>query len=187
MRIATAFAALLLAASPGSAWEPGERAADAPEELEQFAFLVGCYDIAASRWSAETGDFGPSAPARWNGRWALDGWAIYDEWFDVQIPGQAPDLGRGANLRVYETDTGQWVMVWAHTEGPGQVLRAEQREEGLVMWREHPLRDTDWRAVFTVDDDGGWTRVDYSRDFGTDDWTPGGRLAATPTTCQTAE
>ena len=173
-----------LAAGVAASWDIGARSPAAPEQLDQFEFLIGCFRIDAQRYHQESNDFGPTAPTYWNGRWALGGWAIYDEWFNVQIPGQPTDLGRGANLRMINPETGIWTMVWVHTNNrPGQDLRAQLRDEGMVMWQVHPHRDPDWKAVFEIIDADHWTRTEYVRDHGADVWTPTGRLNATQVAC----
>ncbi|MBX3430524.1 MAG: hypothetical protein KF779_13165 [Hyphomonadaceae bacterium] len=62
-------------------------------------------------------------------------------------------------------------------------MRAELRDEDMVMWQVHPRRDHDWKAVFHVLDADHWVRTEYVRDYGTDDWTPTGRLSATQVAC----
>ena len=181
--IAAGLAAIVL-----GGWELGSRAPAAPARLDEFAFLIGCYRIDASRYDPEQGAFGPTAPTYWNGRWALGGWAIYDEWFNVQIPGRGVDLGRGANLRMIDPETGVWTMVWTHTQGlVGQDLRAEMRGDRMVMWQVHPRRDDDWKAEFEIIDADHWVRIDYRRAYGTDDWVPGGRLSASRVDCADVE
>jgi len=172
-----------VAASSAQAWDLGARAAEAPEQLEEFAFLVGCHDILAHRWDEDAGDWGPGAPARWDGRWALDGWAIYDEWFNVQIPGQPEDLGRGANIRAVDPETGEWFMTWTHTQGVTSVLHAERRGEVVEMWQVEPQGAQDRKSIFRVSDDGNWVRDTYVRPWGGDAWTTTGRLAATKVSC----
>lgn len=163
----------------------GARHPEAPEELEQFAFLVGDYEIRAYGRQGDGWTQG-YLTTDWNGRWALDGFAIYDEWFDVQWPNQEKTWGRGANLRLYKPDMAQWVMVWAHTSpgAPGQDLRAQQRGDRMVMWQVHPEKDTDWKAEFEILDDGHWVRYSYIRPFGTDEWEAEGKLEAIRKPCE---
>lgn len=177
-----------LVAVMAAGWDLGARAPAAPTQLDQFEFLIGCFRIDAQRYQPERNAFGPTAPTYWNGRWALGGWAVYDEWFNVQIPGQPADLGRGANLRMVDPETGIWTMVWAHTNNnPGQDLRAELREEGMVMWQVHPRRERDWKAVFEIIDADHWVRTEYVRDYATHGRRPDGstprRLRAARCAC----
>ncbi len=173
-----------LAALMAAGWEIGTRSPAAPAQLEEFEFLIGCFRIDAQRYHADRNDFGPTVQTYWNGRWALEGWAVYDEWFNVQIPGQPTDLGRGANLRMVNPETGIWTMVWVHTNNaPGQDLRAQMRDGDMVMWQVHPRRDNDWKAVFDIVDDNHWVRTEYVREHATDEWRPTGRLNATQVSC----
>lgn len=173
-----------LAAVLASGWEIGTRSPAAPAQLEEFAFMVGCFRADAQLYDAERGAFGPTAPTYWTGQWALGGWAIYDEWFDVQIPGQPPALGRGGNLRMVDPETGVWTMVWVHTGGrPGQDLRAEMRGDRMVMWQIYPTRGSDWKAEFEVVDPDHWVRTEYGRPSASDDWRPLGRIHATRVSC----
>ncbi len=185
-RTGSALAAALAFSAAAFAWETGERAPEAPEELEQFGFLIGCFVVDAAGWDPEADDFGDPVEARWNGQWALEGWAIYDEWFDP--PGADPEtpVTRGGNLRIYDETARQWRMVWTHTVGRSQVLRAEQRDEGLVMWSEVPRRSTDWMSVFTTQGPDAWTRLSYTRPYGGDAWTPELSLQARRTDCPAA-
>ncbi len=162
----------------------GLRHAEAPEELEQFAFLVGDYEIHAYGRQGDGWTQG-YLTTEWNGRWALDGFAIYDEWFDVQWPNKPITTGRGANLRMYQPETKEWIMVWTHTASKdGQDLRAQLRGDKMVMWQVHPKKTTDWKAEFEVFDDDHWMRVSYTRPYGTDKWELEGKLEAFRKTCQ---
>ena len=162
----------------------GTRHPDAPEELEQFAFLVGDFEMRTYR-KEEDGWSKGYLTTEWNGRWALDGFAIYDEWFDVQFPGQPATTGRGANLRMYQPETEEWVMVWTHTSSKeGQDLRAQQRGNKMVMWQVHPEKKTDWKADFEVLGPGHWVRYAYIRPFGTDEWQVTGKLEAFKKDCE---
>jgi len=172
-------------AQTATAWDLGERAEHAPEQLDDFAFLIGCHDAVTRRWDEAAGDWGPGAPARWDGRWALDGWAIYDEWYNVQIPGQPEDLGRGANIRAVDAVSGRWFMTWVHTGGAALVLHAKRRGDVIEMWQVEPHDDFDRKSVFTVGDDGAWVRETQVRLWGTDAWTRTGRLEATKVSCDT--
>lgn len=180
-----------LSALGAHAWDLGARAPGAPEQLDDFAFLIGCHDVAARRWDAEAEDWGPAVTARWDGRWALDGWAIYDEWFDPDIPGQPPAIGRGANIRTVDPETGRWVMSWNYTAGTGasvaRELHAEKRGDEVVMWQMAPVADYDRKSVFTVGEDGSWIRDTFVRPWGGGDWTPTGRLEAAKVDCSTRE
>ena len=182
-----AVAALLLATATRVAGQEatcdyGAPHPNAPVELSQFAFLVGDYDITSHAW--RNGTWTPPRPgphARWNGRYGLGGMAIYDEWFDPN-PSDDPDAPRGVNVRMYDTEAGQWKMMWLATAGMTvQDLRAELRDGKLTMWQEYPER-AGFLADFTVEDEDHWHRISYTRgDDG--EWRPQFKLAATRIPC----
>jgi len=142
----------------------GSPHADAPPELAQFGFLIGDFTILLHAWTGD--DWSPPKPgvsARWNGRYALDGMAIMDEWYNPD-PGQNPAAPRGVNVRMYDPEAGEWDMMWLAT-GTHQVqdLRARMEEGRLVMWQVYPERP-DFRAEFIITDDNHWARISYTRD-----------------------
>ena len=152
---------------------------DAPEETQQFAFLVGNHDVTLHAWTGN--GWTPPRPinAQWRGWYGLDGMAIYDEWIDPQ-----PDTGGlGTNVRLYDAEEGVWKMMWISTAGHQvQDLRAEIRAGELTMWQVYPARPG-WKAVFELIDEDRWARVSYQQDE-QDDWQPQFRLEATRQPCE---
>ncbi|MEM8983899.1 MAG: hypothetical protein AAGC71_12790 [Pseudomonadota bacterium] len=141
----------------------GKPAAEAPAALQDFAFLIGRWRIDLKRQTAN--GWSPPRPqhALWTGRYALDGMAIYDEWFDT-APDLAPATPRGANLRVYNSETKQWLMTWIHTSGlTATTLTAERRGDAMIMWQSHPTGPA-WEAEFIVESADRWTRTQYQID-----------------------
>ncbi len=154
----------------------------APAELSQFAFLIGDFDITSHAWRG--GAWTPPRPgphARWNGWYGLGGMAIYDEWYDPN-PGEDPNAPRGVNVRMYDSDAGQWKMMWMDTGGlRPQDLRAEMRDGKLTMWQEYPDRPN-FLAKFTTVDADHWYRVSYTRDE-QGEWVKQFKLAASRIPC----
>ncbi|PHR62941.1 MAG: hypothetical protein COA47_01210 [Robiginitomaculum sp.] len=163
--------------------EPGAPHAKAPAELAQFDFLIGDFTIEGQAWTAQGWRSSPTPPppARWNGKYGLDGMAIYDEWFNVD-PGLNLDTPRGVNVRFYDEKTSEWKMMWVHT-GVGQVqdLRAEMRDGELTMWQEYPDRP-DFLATFIREDKDHWHRISFAKDD-EGNWTKTIKLAATRLPC----
>lgn len=157
--------------------------ANAPEELSQFAFLIGDYTVQFHAW--RNGAWTPPQPgrfARWNGRYALDGMVIEDEWYgtDPQID---PDTARGVNVRYFDPESAEWKMMWVATSGAQvQDLRAEMREGKITMWPVYPERPN-FLADFTVVDDDNWYRTSYIPDEN-GDWQPQFKLAASRVLCE---
>ena len=161
---------------------PGAPHPDAPPEIEQFAFLVGDFDITShimmnATWSPPR----PGPHARWNGWYGLGGMAIYDEWYDPD-PGLKPDAPRGVNVRYYDSEADVWKMMWISDTGKQvQDLRAEMRDGKLTMWQVYPDRPN-FLADFTVEDEDHWYRVSYTK--GEDgEWVPQYKLRATRIPC----
>lgn len=135
----------------------------APEEMAEFAFLIGDYRIDLHRWQDD--QWSPPQPgvtARWNGRYILGGMAIMDEWFHPD-PAQDNGSGRGVNVRMYDPETEEWDMMWISSlSNQVQDLRAKQTDGVLTMWQEYPERP-DFRAEFEVIDDDNWRRISYGK------------------------
>ncbi len=178
-------AALLLTAAAAQAAEPGcdfgQPHRQAPPETAQFAFLVGRFDVSLHAWHGDR--WGPPRPtgAHWNGRYGLNGMAIYDEWYD---PGPDDPTGIwGVNVRTFDPHAGLWKVMWISLpERQVQDLRAEMRGGILTLWQVYPDRPG-WKAEFEITDADHWARVSYVKDPDADQWTPQYRLAATRIRC----
>jgi len=179
MLIATLAAAVNLAAC-----DFGERNPQAPEELEQYAFLIGNHTVRAWRWDAENKDWGKGyLETTWNGWWALDGFAIADEWFDIQFPGQPETTGRGVNIRMWDEKNQRWSNMWMHSANPVTTELHSKMEDGkMVMYQVYPETAQKTRVEFEVQDDGNWTRIAYAEDE-EGNLTPTGRLDGIKQAC----
>jgi hypothetical protein len=185
-RLAIAPAVLLLVTAAhtwaaAAACDHGSAHPKAPPETAQFAFLIGEFDITLHGWQGDGWSPPRPAGARWNGRYGLNGMAIYDEWFD---PGpEHADGTWGVNVRTFDPEAGLWKMMWISLPTREvQDLRAELRDGTLTMWQVYPKRPG-WKAEFEVTDEDHWARVSYVRDDETGPWSPQYRLAATRIPC----
>ena len=118
----------------------GEPHADMPEEFDQFAFMIGDFDVAVRNWDGEADAWGePLYHARWNGYYGMDGRAIIDEWFDPGY-GYRPESGAGINVRIYDETAGLWKTAWHYTSNNEvRELHQEVREDGyLWLWQVYP-------------------------------------------------
>ncbi|MGD2129646.1 MAG: hypothetical protein PVJ33_14195 [Lysobacterales bacterium] len=160
----------------------GEPHPNAAPELSQFAFLIGDYSITLHAWDGE--NWSPpkaGVTARWNGRYALGGMAIMDEWY-YPDPAQDPDAPRGVNVRMYDSENGEWDMMWLATQNHQvQDLRARMEDGRLVMWQVYPERP-DFRAEFEISDPDHWARIGYTKDE-SGAWVKQYKLAATRIAC----
>ena len=123
----------------------------------------------------------PGPPARWNGRYILGGMAIEDEWYDPD-PGFDPATPRGVNIRMWDSDAGEWDMMWVHTSGKQvQDLRAGMVDGELTMWQAYPERPN-FRATFHRLSADSWERITYARDEA-GEWAKQFSLRATRIPC----
>ncbi|PQA86894.1 hypothetical protein [Hyphococcus luteus] len=168
--------------APPEACEPGAPHPSAPEEIEQFAFLIGDYTINLHAW--REGHWSPPKPgvtARWNGWYGLEGMAVVDEWYNPD-PAQDADSPRGINVRMYDPEAEEWDMMWVATSGRQvQDLRAKMIDGVLTMWQVYPERP-DFKATFHIDDEDHWSRISYVKDDG-GEWVKQYKLAATRIPC----
>jgi len=134
----------------------GDPHENAPEQLSQFAFLIGDYRIDLHAWQG--GKWSPARPgatARWNGWYGLGGMAIYDEWYNPD-PGADSDAPRGVNVRMYDVKDDEWDMMWIATSGKQvQDLRAIVEDDKLIMWPVYPECEN-FKAVFETTDADHW-------------------------------
>ena len=162
--------------------DDGERHPAAPAQIDQFAFLIGDFDITShimtpNGWSPPR----PGAHARWNGWWGLGGMMIYDEWYDPD-PGYDPESPRGVNVRFFDDQASVWKMMWISDTGRRvQDMRAELREGKLTMWQVYPT-EIELVADFTIEDEDHWYRVSYTKDE-EGAWVPQYKLRATRIPC----
>lgn len=154
----------------------------APAELAQFSFLIGDFEITShimtpTGWSPPR----PGPRARWNGWYSMGGMMITDEWYDPD-PGLQPDAPRGVNVRMYDVESAEWIMMWVATRTKRvQDLRAAMKDGKLTMWQVYPTK-IDLLADFTIEDDDHWYRVSYTQDDA-GDRVPQYKLRATRIAC----
>lgn len=156
----------------------------APPETSQFGFLIGNFSVSLHAWQGDRWSPPRAAGARWNGRFALNGMAVYDEWFDPG-PDQTDGVW-GVNVRTFDPSAELWKMMWISLpERQVQDLRAQIQDGVLTMWQVYPERPG-WKAQFEITDADHWARISYvQNDAGA--WTPQYRLAATRITCGSVE
>jgi hypothetical protein len=80
----------------------------APAVLSEFAFLVGEFDCEA-RIHLDDGQW-QNFPAKWTGRFILDGYAIADEYRMFDSAGALVVLGM--NFRTYDAARKKWNLRW---------------------------------------------------------------------------
>ncbi len=173
------------AASPADRCDFGERHPDAPIELEEYSFLIGNHEIRAWQWDAENENWGKGyLTTQWNGWWALDGYAIADEWFAIQIPGQPSNPGRGINIRMWDGENDRWSNMWMYSpQAVTTELHSKMEDGKMVMYQVSPEPQSKRRVEFEVLEDGNWIRIAYTEDED-GKLTPQGRLDGIKLSCE---
>lgn len=157
----------------------GAMGAEAPQELQVFAFLIGKWD-GKGKTRLPDGKFA-EYPVTWIGRYILDGTAIGDE---VQGPGPDGRQYLGISLRQYDARRKTWIIEFlnvsgsflrkqvnadagaVHTSGPNVTVSSESpgikvREHYLVPDRDHFTYRLD------ISSDGGksWKEAEIEMTF----------------------
>ena len=111
----------------------GPRNPEAPEGVDQYGQFAGSWTCTpASR--QEDGSFKElEARPTWVWHYALNGSAVQDIW--IPDPERSPPgSAMGTNLRVYDPENDEWVMVWTTETLPGfQTFTAKMIDGEIVM------------------------------------------------------
>ncbi len=133
--ICAAMLAACLAAPPLAAHGPPEPAfgrlhPEAPPETAQFSFLIGEWACTIRSLSFDGSSYTESS-ATWIGRYALDGWAIADEWIS---PRKGGGSYHGTNIRTFNPKTGKWDNRWVSAPNlQWAYFEAEKVGDTMVM------------------------------------------------------
>jgi hypothetical protein len=147
----------------------GEMNVLAPDQLSQFAFLIGKWkcDVTITEPDGRKSTYN----AIWTGRYMLDGYAISDEFRMTDESGRLVMLG--SNFRTYDPDSESWEMKWY--EALGSTWREmSPRRLGNVQFTDSTISYKTWfkpgiihRITFSeiCEDQFTWT-IDSSTDNG---------------------
>lgn len=121
-------AGAVLAAGPRDG-DFGARNPAAPEETEQFSFLIGEWTC-KTRFANPKGEYNEGR-ATWTGYYILDGWAIQDDWVSVDAEGRE---FHGTNIRSFNPRTNKWDNRWLPAGSlQWKYYEAERKGETMVM------------------------------------------------------
>lgn len=169
---------------PLASCDIGQRSPDAPKELDQYAFLIGNFDIKDIRRNRDGSWKESPSASYWEGRWILQGHAVADYWYDTPpVAGTVP--GRGVNVRMYRPESKLWTNMWQHSRlAEVRTLISEVRDDGLMhMWASHPDTSDRRRMRFEIKSPDEWVRIEeQSRDEGKT-WFEVDKLQATRAPC----
>ena len=145
----------------------GERSANAPKELDAFAFLIGKWEGTGKTKLAD----GKSAEfaVTWIGRYILDGTAIADE-FHSAAPDGSPYLG--ISFRQYDRSRKAWIVEYLNVSN-SFLRRQVNAASGSVSVHDNAVvvvseaRDTWSRETYRVESHDRFTySIDLSNDGG---------------------
>jgi hypothetical protein len=144
----------------------GERNAKAPNEVAQFDFLIGDWDVEIT-WYPAQGDPTTYA-AKWHNHWINDGFDVMQEWRGPYITGTEfrhyePSLGYWVGKNLYAGRN--WVNTTARMDGDNMVviIEASNAKDGAFLNRE---------TYFEIAEDRWRMKSDRSFDNG-DTWVKG--------------
>ena len=148
----------------------------APPETEQFGRLVGVWTVEAEM-AGPAGDWLPSAPGIWAWKYAIDGFAVRDLFYQGadNLPPYMANLGRDYLLtanRIYDVANKTWQVAWM-ANGAGSVMGADfgtftaTLEDDELVMTSPPTGFGLQRVVFyEIGDDSFRWKSDYSMDEG---------------------
>lgn len=162
----------------------GTRSDNAPAETYEFGRLVGVWHVDAEIRRAD-GSWMESAPGIWAWKYALDGFAVSDLWFQSadNLPVYMANLGRDYLLmsnRIFDVGSMKWQVAWM-ANGSGQAMGADfgtftavfENDEivmtsppgdgsfGLQRVVFHDIEEDSfqWKSEYATDDGKPWNTV----------------------------
>jgi len=155
----------------------GERHAEAPGETDQFGQLVGLWK-ARQEMSAGDGNWNVIGGGYWAWKYALDGFAVQDLWYQGSnaLPPYLSGFGRDyllSTMRLFDVQSRRWQVSWMSNgagKSPGSdfgTFEAVHAEGQIVMTSPPDPRFGQQRVVFSEITEDTFTWVsEYSRDDG---------------------
>lgn len=116
----------------------GARNPDAPSGVDQYGQFEGTWTCMPSALQEDGSQKEFDARPTWIWHYALNGHAVQDIWIP-DAEKSPPGSAMGTNLRVYDPQEDEWVMVWT-TESMGgfQTFKAKMQDGNIVMHGDIP-------------------------------------------------
>lgn len=143
--------------------------------MAQFGRYIGDWRIEDEQFARDGSGWSPGNGARWVFECVGDGTAVQDYW----LP---PGGGFGTNVRTYNTDSGEWEIIWAASNQKGlmHITASLNDDDEIVMHVVKPDFDPPRRIIFFPPDDEGWDWVQQWSFDGGETWVDVYRIRATP-------
>lgn len=155
----------------------GEMNSSAPPQTADFGRLVGLWETEQQMRAAD-GSWVGSDRGYWAWKYALNGFAVRDLWFQSgsELPSYMTNLGRDyllTGMRIFDRRAGQWKVAWM-ANGTGLLQGADfgtfeaKADGGDVIQHGPPIPGVGLqRVVFSDINDGSFTWTsEYSQDDG---------------------
>lgn len=161
--------AALLVSTPSAADATGI-AEGAPPELRHWERLIGEWSTAEEGLQPDGATWAPSNGADWHFYWGFDGWGIRDEYTSPPLSEAVEDEStrqRGTNLRIFNPDTGKWVMTWLTIASTEPVsFTATSSDEEIVMLSDiaNPQGYFGRITFFDIEPDSFEWKLEWSKD-----------------------
>lgn len=151
---------------------------EAPKQLHHWSPLIGKWRTTEEGLKPDGSAWQPSKSAQWNFYWAMDGWAVRDEYFSPPLDDvQAEPLKRqiGTNLRIFNADKNEWIMAWLTKDGKRVDVYQANSDGNTIVMRSAPLTEGgkhrritffdikkdsfEWKLEFSNDGQSNWLEV----------------------------
>ncbi|WP_299083774.1 hypothetical protein [uncultured Paraglaciecola sp.] len=110
---------------------------DAPEQVRHWQKMLGSWRTTEESLKPDGSGWKQAGSADWHFYTTLNGWAVQDEYFSPPLSEEvAPASKRqmGTNIRVFDNDKKQWLMIWTTTAGKAvNLFSAESNDKQIVM------------------------------------------------------
>lgn len=137
MKITHVFLLILLCSFSALSLADSGKAPLAPNELLHWQKMIGDWTTTEESLKPDGSGWAPSKGADWNFYWALNGWAIQDDYTSPPITTVVSDEKKrqiGTNIRVFDAEKQQWLMTWVTKTGKvADKYTATSDDKSIVM------------------------------------------------------
>lgn len=143
---------------------------DAPEQLTHWNKIIGSWSTQEESLKRDGSGWAPSTGALWNFYWALDGWAIRDEYFSPPPDTKMEDPTKrqiGTNIRVFNKSKNEWIMAWLTKAGQRvDVYTAKSDGKTIVMYTPPLTKGAQHRRItfFDMRQNSFEWKMEFSKD-----------------------
>ena len=151
-------------------FNPGMMAEGAPSELRHWSKLVGQWAVDSEKLKRDGSGWESSGKADWDFFWAFNGWGIQDNYTSPPLSEKMEDESmrqQGINLRIYNTDTKQWVLTWLATRSAVPAnFTAESTDDQVVMISDDKDANGNYRRItfYDMTEDSFEWKMEWSQD-----------------------